>query len=117
MVSGCILQVIKTPVLDYRACTDAVRMFFNLSSILPVAVKPTFVMVLLSLGVLLLSWLAAWGAAILTAVALQLTGHSLSWFSTPTLILLIYVTPSFLAMATVHELWRHRVGYQCVCAV
>ena len=51
---------------------------------------------------LILSWGSALLATSLTALFLQLLGHSMMWFAHPIFILPLYAIPAFVAMVTIH---------------
>ena len=77
--------------------------------ILSYADKPSLGMVLKAVAVTILSWVAAIAVNILTALLLDVTGHSMSWFTHTYLLLPLYTIPALLAMAEVHSFWQKMV--------
>lgn len=72
--------------------------------------KPSVGMVMMAVVVTALSWLAAIIVNALTALLLDLTGHSMSWFTHTPLLLALYVVPALLAMAETHSFWLKNVS-------
>lgn len=72
-------------------------------------------MVLKAATVTVFSWLAAIIVNTLTALLLDFTGHSMSWFTHTSLILPLYAIPALLAMAEVHSFWLKNVSILNQC--
>ncbi|CAI8010143.1 Endoplasmic reticulum metallopeptidase 1 [Geodia barretti] len=67
--------------------------------------KPSLGMVVKAVLVTLGSWLAALAVNVATSLLLDWTGHSMTWFSHPSLLLPLYIIPALLGMAEVHSFW------------
>ena len=59
--------------------------------------------------VLLLSEVAAMLSAILTALLTTLSGHSLSYYARPYLVIPLFYTPAMLSMGAVQYWWKKKV--------
>ena len=70
-------------------------------------------MVLKAVLVTISSWFAAILVNLVTSLLVTYVGCSMSWFSHPTLLLPLYLSPAFLAMAAVHYSWFTSVRYYC----
>ena len=73
------------------------------------AEKPSLGMVVKAVLVTLGSWLAALAVNVATSLLLDWTGHSMTWFSHPSLLLPLYIIPALLGMAEVHSFWLKTV--------
>lgn len=67
-------------------------------------------MVLKAMAVSLLSWVAAIGFNLLTALILSAVGRSMSWFTHTSLLLPLYIAPALLAMGAVYSYWQKKVS-------
>ena len=68
-----------------------------------------YLLILKTSGVLLLSEAAALSAGLLTALLTTISGHTLSYYSKPHLVIPLFYVPSVLAMGAVHYWWRRKV--------
>ena len=66
-------------------------------------------LLLKSCVVVLVSQIVGILVPIATAVVLQLTGQSMSWFSIPLLAIPLFFLPSLLGIAAVHSWWKNKV--------
>ena len=105
MISMIILYI-HVQVHVYIMCS---LKYISCVRILSHADKPSLGMVLKALAVTILSWVAAIAVNILTALLLDVTGHSMSWFTHTYLLLPLYTIPALLAMAEVHSFWQKMV--------
>ena len=64
----------------------------------------------ISLLVLLLSWLVGIAAPVAIAILLTYTGHSLTWYCRPYLLLPLYATPSLFGAGFVHFLAKRSLA-------
>lgn len=65
--------------------------------------------------VLLLSEGAAILSVVFTASLTTLSGHSLSYYSRPYLIIPLFYLPAILSMGAIHYWWRQKVLYNVIC--
>lgn len=92
--------------VQINECTDRLSRDDNISLSVD---SPTPKVVLASVCVMLVSWLAAVLTAAAVATLLTVLGRSMTWYSQPLLIIPLYVLPSFLALGEVHAQLLKRV--------